>query len=251
MSNARLNNAQELAKRLRKIEKFYIPTSTPVLDPTTAPIVAADDDISVTTLASFTTGDNIIVTGTGRMELNRLGTVPGSGAIPVIRPFSLAQDTGAIVAKATRKDLGYIEDAGGTFASSSSKSGVGAANAGGAIAYLDGDTPEQQFSWAVRESSLRNVLSAYGIDEDAIAGTGTDSDPYRGLISADNIGTQANFCLRASGLLVSNRILYFDLWNCTPEVSVSAQFIGKGQPTTWNMSVKYTDMLIYTLAAAI
>lgn len=251
MSNARLNNAQELAKRLRKLEKFYIPTTAPVTDPTTVAIVADDEDITVTTLGSFTTGADIIVVGTGRMELNRLGTVPGLGAIPVIRPFSLAQDAGAIVSIASRKDFGYIEDAGGSFASSSSKTGIGAANAGGAIAYLDGDTPEQQFSWAVRESSLRNILSAYGIDEDAIKGDGTDADPYRGLISADNIGSQANFCLRASGLLVSNKFLYFDMWNCTPEVSVSAQFIGKGQPTTWNMSVKFTDMLPYVLSTAI
>lgn len=247
----RLNNAQELAKRLRKIEKFYIPTTTPVVDVTDAAITVAATTVDVATLASWTTGDDVIVVGTGRMELNRLGTVPGSGAIPVIRPWSLAQDIGAVISKATKKDLGYIEDAGGTFATASSKTGIGAANAGGAIAYIDGDTPEQSFSWSVRESSLRNILSAYGIDEDTVVGAGSDADPYRALITPDNIGTQQNYCLRASGLLVSGKILYCDMWNCFPEVNISAQFIGKGQPTVWGMSVKFTDALWYVRTAAL
>ena len=252
MPYTRLNNAGELAKRLRKLEKFVIPTTTPTLDTTAAVINADGVDVTVTTFASWATGDHVIVTGSGRMELNRLGTKPGvSGPIPVVRPWSLAQASGAEIAKAQKNDLGYIEDAGGTFSSSSSKTGIGAANAGGAIAYLEGDTPEQQFAWSQRESNLRNILAAYGIDEDSIKGAGTDADPYRGLVSADNIGGQTNFCLRASGLLVNGKYLYFDLWNCTPEVSVSAQFVAKGQPTTWGLSVKYTDMLAYILAAPI
>jgi len=243
----RLNNAQEMAKRLRKIEKFYIPTTSPVVDVTNAAIDAADADVGVATLASWTTADDVIVLGTGGMELNRLGTVPGSGAIPVIRPWSLAQASGAAITKAVKKDLGYIEDAGGSFAVSSSKQGIGAANAGGAIAYIDSDTPEQLFTWGVRESSLRNILTAYGIDEDSIVGAGTNSDPYR----ADNIGTQTNFCLRASGLMVSGQYIYRDMWNCTPEVNISAAFVGKGSPTVWNMGVKFTHGIWYILSTPI
>lgn len=249
---ARLNNAQELAKKLTRIQKFTIPTTTPTVDTLSAAVAADDTTVTVTTFASWATGDDIIINGSGGVELNRLGTKPGSSApIPVVRPLTLVQASGAAISKAEKVDLGYIEDAGGTFATSSSKTGIGAANAGGAIAYIDGDTPEQQFSFSVRESSLQNILGAYGIDETTIRGAGTDADPYRALVSSDNIGSQSNFCLRASGLLVSGKTLYFDLWNCFPEVNISAQFVGKGQPTTWGMSVKYTKMLAWVRAVAL
>lgn len=240
----RLNNGTELARFLKTIKKFYIPTTTPTVDTTAAAILVDDDDVTVSTFASWATGDDIIVEGTGGMELNKLGTKPGSSApIPVVRPFMLAQDTAASIKKATMKDLGYIEDAGGTFATSASKTGIGAANARSAIAYIDGDTPEQQFSFSLRESSLRNIATAYGADEDSIRGTGTSTDPYRLLIAPDTIGSQGNFCLRASGLYVNGKTLHADIMNCFPEVNVSAQFVGKGSPTVWGVSVKFTHLV--------
>lgn len=252
MSTARLNNAQEILKRLSKIYKFYIPTTSPVVDTTGAAIDLNDTEITVTTFGSWATGDDIIISGSGGVELNRLGTKPGSSApIPLVRPASLAQLNGAVISKATKVDLGYIEEAGITFGATSSKSPIGAANAGGAIAYIDADVAEPTFSFATRETSLRNLLSAFGVDEDAIlGGGGSDADPYRVLITSDNIGTAANFCLRATGTLVNGRTGHFDLWDCTPEVNVSAQ-LGKGNPPVWGVSVKYTKMLYYTRAVAL
>lgn len=244
----RLNNGTELARFLRSIEKFYIPTTTPTVDTTNAAIVQDEATVTVTTFAPWATDDYIIVEGTGGMELNQLGTKPGSAApIPVRRPFMLAQDTGASIRRALRKDLGYIEDAGGTFTTAASKTGVGAANARSAIAYIDGDTPEQAFSFNLRESSLRNIASAYGADEDAIRGLGTTVNPYRLLIGPNTIGSAANFCLRASGLYVNGKTLYADIMNCFPEVAVSAAFVAKGQPTVWNMSVKFTHLVWWVL----
>lgn len=252
MPYTRLNNAQRILKSLRKIEKFYVPTTTPVVDVLSAAVAAAAAAVTVTTFGSWATADDIIVVGSGGMELNRFGTKPGSAApIPLRRPAVLAQDTGAVISKATRADLGYIEDAGGSFGGSASKTGIGAANAVGAIAFIDGEPAEPSFSWGVRESDLKNILGAYGIDEDAIVGAGTDADPYVAYIGSDNIGSAANFCLRLSGLLVNNRTQYAELWNCTPEVNISAAFGGKGTPVVWNMSVKYTKSIFYDLAVAI
>jgi hypothetical protein len=242
----RLNNGAELARFLRSIEKFYIPTTTPVLDTISAPITADAAAVTVTTFASFASSDYVFVDGAGGLELNQLGTKPGSSApIPVVRPFMLAQPAGAAIKKVTRQDLGFIEDAGGTFTTAASKTGIGAANSRAAIAYIDGDTPEQQFSFSLRESSLRNIATAYGADEDAIKGNGTTADPYRLLIGRSNIGSAANFCLRAKGLLVSGKTLNADIMNCFPEVNVSAQFVGKGSPTVWGVSVKFTDIVFW------
>jgi len=240
----RLNNGTELARFLQSIEKFYIPTTTPFVDTTNAAILADAANVTVTNFAGWANDDYFFVEGTGGMELNQLGTKPGSAApIPVVRPFMLPQDTAATMRRALRKDLGFIEDAGGTFATSATKTGIGAANSRSAIAYIDSDTPEQSFSFNLRESSLRNIATAYGADEDAIRGLGTTANPFRLLIGRGNIGSAPNFCLRAQGLLVSGKTLVADIMNCFPEVAVSAVFVGKGSPTVWNVSVKFTDVI--------
>lgn len=243
---ARLNNGQELLQFLTGIKKYYVPTTSPTVDTLGAALAVDATDINVTTFASWATGDHVITYGSGGMERIKLGTKPGSGpTIPLTRPAALAQPNGSTIKKAVEVDLGYIEDAGGTLAATKSKTAVGAANSRSAIAYIDGDNAEPMFSWSQRESNLRNIVAAYGGDEDAIKGTGTSTDPYRILIGRSTIGTQANYCLLASGLYVDGRTVNFDLWNCAPEIQVSAQVVGKGQPTVWGMSVKYTDMLVW------
>lgn len=242
----RLNNAGEILKKMKAVEKFSIPLTSPTVDATAAAIAVDDAVMTVATFASWATGDYFFVNGTGRVELNQLGTKPGSSApIPVVRPFLIAQASGAVISKVTRSDMGYIEDGGATLTGSKTKTGIGAANAGGSIAYIDGDTPELGISWSQRESNLRNILTSFGVDEDSIKGTGTSPDPYRCLISADAIGTQANLCYRLSGLMDNGKTQYFDILNATPEVNVSAVIVAKGQPTVWGIAVKFTDMAIY------
>lgn len=243
---ARLNNGQELLEFLTSIKKYYIPASGIVTDTTSADAAAADANLTMTTFASWTTDDHLIIKGSGGMERNQFGTKPGSAApIPLKRKLQLAQLAGAVVTKATEVDLGHIEDAGGTIAASKTKSAVGAANSRSAIAYIDGDYAEPTFSFSVRGSHLRDILSAWGIHEDSVQGAGTSTDPYRAFVGRSNIGTQANYCLLASGLYIDGRTVNFDFWNCFPEISLSAQIVGKGQPTVWGISVKYTDMLIW------
>ena len=43
--------------------------------------------------------------------------------------------------------------------------------------------------------------------------------------------------------MVNGKTLYADLLNCFPEVNISAQFVGKGSPTVWGVSVKHTDLV--------
>lgn len=245
MPHTRSNNAQEILKRLSKMYKFVIPTTGLTEDTTGAALAKGAANITVTTFASWATGDYLIIVGSGGMDLLQLGTKPGSSApIPLVgRPPAFAQDSGAKIYKATRLDLGYIEDAGAQLAASASKTGIGAANAGGAIAYIDGDTPEITFSWTQRESSLRDIATAFGVDEDTIEGTGVANDPYRITISGDSIGTQSNYCLRTEARKVNNKLQYFDVLNAFPEVNVSAAIVGKGNPTTWSCGVKCTAVV--------
>jgi hypothetical protein len=245
-SNARLNNGQEVLAKLAKLYKYYRPATSPTTDVTDGAIAVDDAVIDPTTIATWTTGDDIIVVGTGGMDLLKLGTVPGSGTIPLVgRPAVLAQAAGAVMTKATVKDLGYIEDAGSTLSASSSKSPIGAANAGGPIAYIDADTAEITFAWAQRESSIRNIAQAFGVDEDSIRGAGTTNNPYRILISGDTIGLATNFCLRAEARKVDGTYQIFDILNAFPEVNVSANIVGKGSPTVWGCSVKCTHIVAW------
>ena len=151
MSNARLNNGGEVAKFLKRIEKIYKPTTSPTLDTASTALVAGDDEILPTTLASWATGDWFILEGSGGWEFGQLGVKPGSGAIPLVRPLVFSHDTGATMTKATRKDLGYIENAGANVSASTSPNGLGAANARGNIAILDGEPAEPSFSFKLRE----------------------------------------------------------------------------------------------------
>jgi hypothetical protein len=250
MSNARANNGREVLAKLAKIYKFYKPVTSPVVDSVPGALALDDAVITVQTFASVSTGDYLIVEGTGRMDLLKLGTKPGSaGAIPLLeRPVCFAQEAGAIITVASRKDLGYIEDAGASLSASASKTGIGAANSRGPIVYIDGDTPEITVGWAQRESSERNILQSFGIHEDSVRGTGVANDPYRGIISADNIGSEANLAFRIASLLANGKTKNFDLLNCFPEVSVSANIVSKGQPTVWGVSVKCTDIVSWTEA---
>lgn len=247
MPHTRSNNAQEILKRLHKMYKFAIPTTGGTEDTTGASLAKGAANITVTTFASWATGDYLIIVGSGGMDLLQLGTKPGSAApIPLVgRPPQFAQDSGAKIYKVTRQDLGYIEDAGAQLGASASKQAIGAANAGGAIAYIDSDTPEITFTWTQRESSLRDIATAFGIDEDAISGTGGANDPYVLAITGDSIGTQSNYCLRTEARKVNNKLQTYDVLNAFPEVSVSAAIVGKGNPTTWSCGVKATAVIAW------
>ena len=245
MPHTRSNNGLEILKRLSKMYKFTIPTTGGLEDTTGAALAKGAANITVTTFASWQTGDYLIIIGSGGMDLLQLGTKPGAaGPIPLVgRPPAFAQDAGAAIFRATRADLGYIEDAGAQLGASASKQAIGAANAGGAIAYIDSDTPEITFTWTQRESNLRDIATAFGVDESAIEGAGTANDPYRLIISGDTIGTQSNYCLRTEARKVNNKLQVYDVLNAFPEVNVSAAVVGKGNPTTWGCGVKCTAVI--------
>ncbi len=245
MPHLRSNNAQEILKRLVKLYKYVVPSAGGLTDALSENIAAGAASILVDDFASWQTGDYLIIVGSGGMDLLQLGAMPGvEGAIPLVgRPPIVAQEAGAVLYRAVRHDMGYITDPGTNISSSSSRAAIGAANAGGAIAYIESDTPELLFTWAQRESNLRDIASAFGIDEDAILGTGVANDPYRFLISGDTIGTQSNYCLRVESRKVNNKLQYMDVINAFPEVSVQAAVVGKGTPTEWGCGVKCTAVI--------
>lgn len=245
MALPRLLTGSKVLTRLKKIEKFYIPQTSPVNDTLAAAIVTDDTDVEVTTFSSFATGDFVIANGGGGMELNQLGTKPGSAApIPVVRPWHLAQPLAGKISKATRVDLGYIEESSAQIGATSSTSPVGAANSQVSIATIDGDVADPALTFAIRESDLRNILFAFGVDEDQIKGTTVGgADPFRAFINASNIGSQSNFCLRLSGLLADGSTQYLDVMDCRQELAVAHAFGAKGNPGVWNISVKFRGLL--------
>jgi hypothetical protein len=245
MPHTRPNNATQIKKRLAKLYKF-IPHTTPVEDTTGAAIVAGASSITFTTFASWATGDWVCIVGSGGYDFVQLGTKPGSsGPIPISgRPPKFAQDAGARVYKLLRVDLGWIEQGGTNLGASASKVGIPAANAGGPVAYTDGDTGDITFTWTNLESNLRAIADAFGVDENTISGAGTTDDPYCLTITADAIGSMTVLQLRQELTLINGKKQYTDILDGFPEVNVAAN-TSKGDTSGWPCGVKCTRLVVW------
>ena len=239
----RLNNGQQVLAKIEKMYRFAAPLVSPVATTLSAAADAGDDEIALTSETGLADNDHLLIAG-DEMEVATIADLAADPNPTLLVPLAFAAASGSAVVKAARTDLGYIEDGGVSVNGSTSKVAIGAANARGAIAYIDGDGAELDVSFGLRESSLDNVLLAFGIDDSTLRGAGTTADPYLAVIGRDSIGSMANYLLRGTFRQVNNKLVVVDFHNCFAEVQVAAALGAKGNPVSWTIRARPTSITI-------
>lgn len=202
-------------------------------------IGAAQASIAATT--SFTTGDPIIINGTGGIELNAIaGTLAVNASLAQKAAF--AQAVGATVVEAVRQQLGYLEEGGPIFSPSQQLTPIFSSISRGAIEYLYGPG-EMEMQVGLLGFNGLNLHTILGITE-AEAGTGaSSSDPYTAPVQGLQMGTQGIQCFRLTGIRFDGKTVQFDCNGAKAVASGQVNLNGK-TPASMPMSLRFTSAVL-------
>jgi hypothetical protein len=216
----RQNNAQEILEKIEKVFKYTVPASGGQSTTLSAEALAGDSAIALTSETGFADGEHVFIYGS-ETELVTLLDVDAVPNTTLTRKLAFAHASGSVVSEVVQADLGYIEEGGINVSANFSQSPIGAANARSAIAYIAAEGGEMSMNFGLREANLRNILSSFMIDESALSGAGTATDPYTAIVGRDTIGSQLNHAYRGVCRLINGKTWTVDFLNCAPEVAFS------------------------------
>jgi len=191
----RLNNGQEIFRKLDKLEVFRAVATTPGDQTITSAVAVGASTVPVAAITNFTANDPVFLIGSGGLELNRIGT-PAT-TMPLLRKTGLAHLTGARLLEAIATDFGHIDESGVVMSPSAALTAIPSALSALPVQYISG-VGEIGFNFNLLGFNLLNLCTIFGIPE-AEQGAGTSGDPWQVFVSGAAMGTQGTQVIRATG----------------------------------------------------
>ena len=210
-------DAGELFRKLTDVSLYVPQTTTPGSTTTTAAITGSGSEatVAVTAITNFTSGDPVLIRGSGGVELGIIGT-PNT-TMPMTPPPLVAQDSGAVFVEAVRKQLGKITENGIGITLGKPLTEILSAIDDGPIAFLDGNLSVQftvgLYGW--NAANWQNIANY----KEAETGAGTAASPYQGIIGAVNQALIDMAVVRLTGVRHDGKLTYADLLDCRFEPS--------------------------------
>ena len=152
---------------------------------------------NVTSMTNFTSGDPVMIIGTGGTELNAITAVTPTSAIPLLYKAAFSQASGARFVEVVGPSLAHICDEGIALSATAPLTAINSAFSSLAIAFIYG-YGELTAALTLLGFNIENLQTWLGITE-GVAGAGTSGDPYQGKLSGGDVGTQTTQCFRAMG----------------------------------------------------
>jgi hypothetical protein len=192
----RLNNAQELFRRLDSLQVFRQAGSTQTT--LGAAYTAGATALNVASMTGFTANDAVIVAGSDGAEVLAVTAVTPTSAVPLLQPAVLANPSGSLLYRATAVNLGELEESSIRMSGQAPLVPINSALKGFPIAYFYG-YGDFSASFGLLGFNILNLQTIFGITESEI-GTGASATPWAGALKGGNVGTQGIQCLRATGV---------------------------------------------------
>lgn len=234
----RLNNSDELFKRLTRLEIYTPATSSPGTTSTSANATAGATALVVAAITNFSDNDYLFINGDGGFELNQVDGAPAGSSIPLEFTLGKAQSSGATVVEATQAIVQRIAQDGLGFSPSFTQEPIFSADAAGAIGYFEGQG-EFALSFGLLGFNGPNLLLAVGAPVSLETGTGTTGDPYQTHIATTDFNTVGSLAIRAVGTRYNGGTFHVDFNDVRIEAAGEAR-MARGRELIIPVQAKFT-----------
>jgi hypothetical protein len=190
--------------------------------------------------------DDWIRVGSGNlMEVAKIESL-ATDTLTMYSEIAFPHAVGAPVTSLEKVDLGAVSEDGITRDTSVERTEIRAATQASPYATLVANV-NQRLSWNLLNHSNENVLMALGMDEGAIHGTGTGSDPYVIDILADDMGSVINHALWFTGALKDGTLFEIQGWSCDFDPNQTLNYL-RGQAVLLPIAADVQHIRYYTPA---
>lgn len=235
----RLNNAQELFRRLDSLQVFRQAGSTQTT--LAAAYTASQATLNLTSSTGFTANDAVIVAGSDGAELLAITAVTPTSAVPLLQPAVLANPSGSLVYRATGVSLGELEEGGIRLGGQAPLVPINSALKGAPIAYFYG-YGDFSASFGLLGFNVLNLQTMFGITESEV-GSGVSATPWAGAFKGSNIGTQGIQVVRATGVRQDGQTVVVDF--CDAKIEPQGEIaLVRNAATPLPCNLRFTTMVV-------